>query len=100
MNTRVSLDFFFHHAGNKIVAITVEWQPLIATRITSIYLNGENASFHAYITYIELPRYIKLILLLSFIVSFFFFWLWISSLLGIDNSYESCNELTKVHGDF
>lgn len=50
MNTRVSLDFFFHHAGNKIVAITVEWQPLIATRITSIYLNGENASFHAYIT--------------------------------------------------
>lgn len=73
MNTRVSLDFFFHHAGNKIVAITVEWQPLIATRITSIYLNGENASFHAYITYIELPRYIKLILLLSFIVSFFFF---------------------------
>lgn len=50
MNTRVSLDFFFHHAGNKIVAITVEWQPLIATRITSIYLNGKNASFHAYIT--------------------------------------------------
>lgn len=94
--------FFFHHAGNKIVAITVEWQPLIATRVTSIYLNAETLRFTLLLQPVQLEAGVAslstLILLLSFIV--FFFWLWISSFLGIDNSYESCNELTKVHDDF
>lgn len=89
--------FFFHHAGNKIVAITVEWQPLIATRVTSIYLNAETLRFTLLLQPVQLEVGVAslstLILLLSFI---FFFWLWISSFLGIDNSYESCNELTKM----
>lgn len=80
--------FFFHHAGNKIVAITVEWQPLIATRVTSIYLNAETLRFTLLLQPVQLEAGVAslstLILLLSFIV--FFFWLWISSFLGIDRT--------------